>query len=191
MTVKHKIEIEDLISAYASGYFPMAHPEEGNAIYWHRPEMRGIIPLDSYHIPRNLRKEYDRGVYELTINADFEGVIRGCADRDSTWISDEIVELYTLLHTKGLAVSFEAWHEGELAGGLYGVVMGKAYFGESMFFRKQNASKLCLVHLIRTLIEHEFQLLDTQYLNPHLKQFGAVEIPDEMYMELLATALSS
>lgn len=189
MSSKKKIKIEELIAAYAGGYFPMAHPESNNAIYWHQPEMRGIIPLDKYHIPGNLRREYVRYPYLLTINRDFEGVIKGCAERESTWISKEIISAYTQLHELGMAVSFEAWKHGELVGGLYGVVLGKAYFGESMFHRATNASKHCLVFLIQTLVEREFKLLDTQYLNPHLEQFGAIEVPHSQYMALLEEAL--
>ena len=183
------ITYQDLISAYANGYFPMAHPEDDNAIFWHRPDMRGVIPLDNYKIPKNLKRLYKKKPFDLKISNDFEAVIRACSERNSTWISEEIIELYCTLNEQGFAQSFETWDGEELVGGLYGVVLGKAFFGESMFFRKSEASKIALVFLIETLNHNDFILLDTQYLNDHLLQFGAIEIPDEEYMTQLQLAV--
>jgi len=185
------ISYQDLISAYANGYFPMAHPEENDTIYWHRPQMRGIIPLEDFRIPKNLKRLYRNCPFDLKVNTDFESVVRACAKRESTWISEDIINMYLELHHRDMAHSFETWDGNELVGGLYGVSLGKAFFGESMFFRKTNASKLALVFLVETLRANDFVLLDTQYLNDHLLQFGAVEVSDDEYMTLLQLALGS
>lgn len=179
----------ELLYAYAQGYFPMAIPEEENEIYWFKPEDRGIIPLDKFHVPKNLKRLYKQGKFELRINADFEGTIRACADRSDTWISEEIISSYCKLNELGYALSFETWLNGELVGGLYGVALGRAFFGESMFHKVTDASKIALVFLIEFLTDRDFILLDTQYLNDHLKQFGGIAIPDEEYEKLLETAL--
>lgn len=170
----------------------MAHPDQGNAIYWHTPAVRGIIPLDDrFVVPKNLARLFRKNVFELHINKNFRGVVEACAQNreDDTWISEEIVEAYCALNERGLAHSFETWYEGELVGGLYGVSIGKAFFGESMFYRMRDASKIALVFLVETLRRNEFQLLDTQYLNPHLIQFGAFEISHEEYLDRLAAAV--
>ncbi|MBL7813342.1 MAG: leucyl/phenylalanyl-tRNA--protein transferase [Bacteroidetes bacterium] len=183
---------EILLRAYMSGAFPMAHPEENNDIFWHMPETRGLIPLDHrFHVPKNLAKLYRSNRFDFTINRDFEQVITACSQSrvDGTWISDDILELYTQLHEMGYAHSFETRLDGELVGGLYGVAMGKAFFGESMFHHVRDASKLALVFLVEFLRGRKFQLLDTQYLNPHLLQFGAYEISAFQYKQLLAEAL--
>jgi len=171
----------------------MAHPEDENEIYWHTPNMRGIIPLDDrFKVTKNLARLYRSGKFEFKINGEFETVIRLCAEqRESTWISEEIMDAYCELHRTGYAHSFEAWKNGELAGGLYGVRIGKAFFGESMFHRVTDASKLALIFLVEFLREQDFQLLDTQYLNPHIASFGAYEIRHSEYLKLLRKAISS
>jgi leucyl/phenylalanyl-tRNA---protein transferase len=180
----------ELLYAYSNGYFPMAHPERENLIYWHRPKMRGVIPLNEFHVSKNLRRLYRNGPFTFTSNKAFEEVIRACADRESTWISEEIIITYVELYRMGNARSIEVWHKDKLVGGLYGVQMKRAYFGESMFSRESNTSKLALVHLIKCMEDEGLTLLDTQYLNDHLRQFGAIEIPDSKYIDLLEEALS-
>lgn len=185
---------ELLLQAYLSGVFPMAHPDEDNVIYWHTPARRGIIPLDErFHTPGNVKRLYKQNKFDFTVNRCFEDVIQHCADLrvNDTWISDEIVDAYINLHKAGFAHSFEAWQDGELAGGLYGVSIGKAFFGESMFTLKRDASKLTLVFLVDFLREKQFKLLDTQYLNPHLLQFGAFEVDHDEYMKMLHEAVES
>ena len=180
-----------LLHAYRAGVFPMADPDEDDAIYWFRPERRGILPLDAFHVPSNLAKLVDREVFEVTADRNFDAVIRGCADRSSTWISDEIIRAYTELHVRGFAHSIECWQDGALAGGLYGVALGGAFFGESMFYRVSNASKVALVHLVRHLRERGFLLLDTQYTTPHLEQFGVRAVPRPAYEQHLREALQA
>lgn len=184
------LSVDLLLRAYLSGAFPMAHPEDDNEIYWHTPNMRGIIPLDDrFRVTKNLARLYRSGKFEFKINGDFETVIRLCAEqRESTWISEEIMDVYCELNRMGYAHSFEAWKDGELAGGLYGVCIRKAFFGESMFHRVTDASKLTLIFLVEFLREQDFKLLDTQYLNPHIASFGAYEIPHKTYMQLLKQA---
>jgi leucyl/phenylalanyl-tRNA--protein transferase len=179
------ISVELLVQAYLSGSFPMADPEEGNQIYWHTPETRGLIPLDdAFKVPKNLMRLYKKEKFELTINRAFHEVIEQCSllRQGDTWISEEIIDVYTEMHKLGLAHSFEVWLDGELVGGLYGVAIGKAFFGESMFHKVTDASKIALVFLVEFLKEQNFQLLDCQYLNPHLLQFGAYEVTQEDYL---------
>ncbi len=178
-----------VLYAYTRGVFPMSHPEEGNEVYWHNPEWRGIIPLDAFKAPKNIWRKYRNHSFQFSINYAFEKVIRACAERDSTWISEEIIDCYCQLHEMGSAHSFEVWKENSLVGGLYGIAMGRAFFGESMFHKVTDASKLALIYLVEYLNEKGFMLLDTQYLNPHLLQFGAKEIPRSEYLELLKDAL--
>lgn len=182
---------EMVLYAYSIGAFPMAHPEDGNQIYWHEPKVRGIIPLDNFYVSRNLQRLVKRNKFEVTINQDFEKVIRACArtGEDETWISEEIIEVYMQLHQLGWAYSFETRLEGELVGGLYGIAMGKAFFGESMFYKVTDASKVALVHLVNYLNEKKFQLLDIQYLNNHTLQFGGKEITRATYRRKLKKAL--
>lgn len=171
----------------------MAHPDEDNEIYWHTPERRGLIPLDDrFRVPKNLRRLYNSGKFRFYINRSFETVIRACSElrSEDTWISEEIIESYIGLHHEGFAHSFEAWYGEELVGGLYGVSIGKAFFGESMFHHMTDASKATLVFLVEFLREKDFRLLDTQYLNPHLLQFGAYEVSHEEYMDMLNEAVS-
>ncbi|HSC28825.1 MAG TPA: leucyl/phenylalanyl-tRNA--protein transferase [Vicinamibacterales bacterium] len=183
-----------LVSAYASGWFPMA--VDGGDIRWFSPDPRGIIPLDRFHVPRRLRRVCRRGVFRIEVDRDFEGVIRGCAaaERDEngsgSWISGEIVDSYTALHARGLAHSVEAWHDNRLAGGLYGVALGGAFFGESMFHRETDASKVALVALVERLRSRGFLLLDTQWVTPHLEQFGAIEVSRVEYLSRLEAALA-
>lgn len=181
----------ELINAYMNGFFPMAHPEEANRIYWHKPERRGIIPLERFKMSRNLSRLYRNGDFQFRINGNFEAVIQACANRDETWISEEIIESYINLHKLGFAFSFETWKDNELVGGLYGIAVGKAFFGESMFHTVRDASKLALVFLVEKLKEQDFMLLDTQYLNDHIAQFGGVEISAEEYEKLLSEALAT
>lgn len=179
------ISVELLVQAYLSGSFPMADPDEGDQIYWHTPETRGLIPLDdTFKVPKNLMRLYKKEKFELTINRAFPEVIEQCSllRQGDTWISEEIIEVYTEMHKLGLAHSFEVWLDGKLVGGLYGVAIGKAFFGESMFQKVTDTSKIALVFLVEFLKEQNFQLLDCQYLNPHLLQFGAYELTQEEYL---------
>jgi leucyl/phenylalanyl-tRNA---protein transferase len=179
------ISVELLVQAYLSGSFPMADPDEGDQIYWHTPETRGLIPLDdTFRVPKNLMRLYKKEKFELTINRAFPEVIEQCSllRQGDTWISEEIIDVYTEMHKLGLAHSFEVWLDGALVGGLYGVAIGKAFFGESMFQKVTDTSKIALVFLVEFLKEQNFQLLDCQYLNPHLLQFGAYEVTQEEYL---------
>lgn len=159
-------------------------------VRWYAPDPRGHLPLEEFHIPHNLRRRVRRREFTVTSDRDFEAVIRSCADRTRTWITPRIIRAYTSLHERGAAHSVECWKDGDLAGGLYGVALGGAFFGESMFYRVSNASKVALVHLVRQLRAGGFTLLDTQYVTEHLKQFGVVEISRTEYQRRLAQALS-
>ena len=176
-----------LLNAYASGVFPMALDD--GEIGWFSPDPRGIIPLDAFHIPHGMKRILQDQPFKIRINSAFEAVMLGCADRDETWINESIIETYVELHQRGNAHSVEAWDSGGLVGGLYGVSIGGAFFGESMFSRKSEASKLCLVHLVDRMRERGFQLLDTQWTNPHLEKFGAIDVPKSDYLGLLEKAL--
>ena len=180
-----------LLSAYANGWFPMAVGD--GEIRWFSPDPRGIFPLDAFHVPRRLARVIRHGVFTIHINRSFDAVVRACAvaDRDDdggTWIDQEIYDSYCALHRAGFAHSVEAWLDGQLAGGLYGVSLGGAFFGESMFHVATDASKVALVALVERLRAREFTLLDTQWTTEHLEQFGAIEIPRRRYLELLADA---
>ena len=177
-----------LLGAYTEGVFPMADDGE---IHWFSPVMRGVIPLDErFHIPHGLKKTLKNNPYKSRMNCAFREVMTGCSQRDETWISDIILESYYHLFELGYAYSFESWDEDGLQGGLYGVAIGKAFFGESMFSRKPDASKIALVHLVEWLRENNFTLLDTQWMTDHLRQFGGMEVPREEYLNLLAEALA-
>jgi leucyl/phenylalanyl-tRNA---protein transferase len=185
-----EITPELLLNAYASGYFPMAESRDGSQINWYYPEERGIIPLDTFHIPASLEKFLKRDPFTYTTNQCFGEVIRSCAHRnDGTWINDTIIDAYCKLHELGFAHSVECWKDKNLVGGLYGVALGGAFFGESMFTRESNASKAALVHLVGLLNQAGYTLLDTQFVNDHLKQFGVVEIPRAEYLKKLGAAL--
>ncbi len=180
---------ELLLYAYQQGVFPMADPDEDNAIYWYRPDPRAIIPLNVFRVSKNLAKTVRRGVFDVTYDQAFETVMRACANRDTTWISDEIVAVYTELHQMGCAHAVACWKDGELVGGLYGVALGGAFFGESMFHRVRDASKVALVHLVEHLRARGYVLLDIQFSTPHLEQFGCIEIPADDYEMRLQEAL--
>jgi leucyl/phenylalanyl-tRNA---protein transferase len=179
---------ELIVAAYCQGIFPMADEYDGE-IGWYSPDPRAVFPLDAFHVPRSVAKVIKRGVFEIRVDTAFEDVMRACAEREETWISDELVGAYTALHRVGLAHSVEAWHEGELAGGLYGVALGGAFMGESMFTRITDASKVCLVALVERLRERGFALLDSQMPTEHLARFGQIVIPREDYLRQLARAL--
>ena len=176
-----------LLEAYCTGIFPMAM--ESGEIAWFSPDPRGIILLDAFHIPHGLRRALKKGEFQLRLNTVFEEVIRACSERAETWISEEIIQSYIHLHKLGFAHSVEAWLDNELAGGLYGVSVYGAFFGESMFHRVTDASKVALVGLVNRLNERGYRLIDTQYVTPHLTTFGAVEISRSKYMRLLKQAL--
>ena len=178
-----------LLRAYREGLFPMAL-DDGD-IGWFSPDPRGIIPIDTFHVPSRLARVVRAGRFEIRVDTAFADVMRACAeDRDDgTWISDEIIESYLALFALGHAHSVEAWRGGRLAGGLYGVHIGAAFFGESMFHRETDASKVALVALIERLRAHGFSLLDTQWVTPHLRRFGAIEIPRAEYLKRLAVAV--
>lgn len=182
-----------LIRAYAAGIFPMAESADDPELFWVDPTRRGILPLDAFHVPRRLKRVLRRNVFEVRVDTDFTAVMRGCAEasetRPSTWINDQIIRLYSALFERGAAHSVECWHEGALAGGLYGVSLGAAFFGESMFSRVTDASKVALVELVARLRRGGYRLLDTQFLTPHLARFGGVEISRAHYHRLLAKAL--
>ncbi|CCG40729.1 leucyl/phenylalanyl-tRNA--protein transferase [Magnetospirillum molischianum] len=183
-----------LLHAYAAGIFPMARSGHDPRLYWVDPEQRGILPLDQFHVPHRLRRTLRQGGFEIRCNSAFEAVMRACGepapDRPETWINESIIRLFVELHERGLAHSVEAWRDGHLVGGLYGLALGAAFFGESMFSRQTDASKVALVHLVARLKSGGFTLLDTQFVTAHLSRFGAVEIPREEYRSLLSDALN-
>ena len=182
-----------LLKAYSCGIFPMAESADDPALYWIEPQQRGILPLDSVHIPKRLRRTVRQDVFDIRIDNHFEGVIAGCAasraGRRSTWINDRIRQLYSELFELGHCHTIEAWQGGRLVGGLYGVHLKGAFFGESMFSRERDASKVALVHLAARLVAGGFRLLDTQFVTEHLKQFGTQEVPREKFHKLLEAAL--
>jgi len=179
---------ETLVAAYASGIFPM---DVDGQIEWFSPDPRTIIPLDAFHASRSLRRTLRRGTFEIRFNTAFEPVMRGCADRaEGTWISEEIVEAFVRLHELGLAHSIETWRNDELAGGLYGVALGGAFFGESMFSRQRDASKVALAVLVERLRTRGFTVLDVQFTTPHLARLGALEIRRAEYHRRLRAALA-
>ena len=178
-----------LLRAYAAGVFPMAESRDDPEVFWVDPQLRGIIPLDGFHISRSLRRAILRENYTIRTDTDFAGVLRGCADRDETWISETIFALYLALHEHGFAHSLEVWDGDDLIGGVYGVALGGAFFGESMFSRRTDASKIALAYLVDRLREGGFTLFDTQFLTPHLASLGGIEISRRDYRERLARAL--
>ena len=187
------LPVDLLVSAYASGWFPMA--VGGGDIRWFSPDPRGIIPLDTFHVSSRLARVVRRGSFRIEINRDFPAVIRACAEAErddedaGTWIDQEIFDSYCAMHQAGYAHSVEAWRDGKLAGGLYGVALGGAFFGESMFHHVTDASKVALVALVERLREGGFTLLDTQWTTEHLEQFGAIDIPRAEYLRRLGEAL--
>ncbi|MGO4836595.1 leucyl/phenylalanyl-tRNA--protein transferase, partial [Rhizobiaceae sp. 2RAB30] len=181
----YRIPPDLLLKAYASGVFPMAESAADPEVFWVRPETRGVIPLDAFHVPKSLAKAIRKAPFEIMFDHDFEATIDGCAERRaerrSTWINAPIREAYVELHRRGHCHSVEAWRGGRLVGGLYGVRLGRAFFGESMFSRERDASKVCLVRLVEHLRDRGFALLDTQFTTEHLKRFGAVDVPRARY----------
>jgi leucyl/phenylalanyl-tRNA--protein transferase len=184
-----------LLQAYTVGIFPMAEAAEDNALYWVEPDERGIIPVRGLRISQSLRKQVRRQPFEIRIDSAFSEVIEACAakteNRKSTWINGRICELYNQLHKMGHCHSVECWRDGKLVGGLYGVKIGAAFFGESMFSRATDASKVALVHLVARLNAGGFQLLDAQFMNPHLKTLGAIVVSKADYKEMLPTAIAA
>ena len=182
-----------ILRAYGCGLFPMAEGEAERDVFWVDPETRGVIPLDGFHVPRRLTRTVRGGRFRITVDRDFSRVMRGCARRTGrrpeSWINGAIFEAYCSLHRQGHAHSVEAWCDDVLAGGLYGVKLGAAFFGESMFSAERDASKVALVHLVARLRAGAFTLLDTQFVTPHLSRFGAVEVPRANYLARLADAL--
>ena len=189
-----EITPEVLLKAYACGIFPMAESADDPGLFWVEPELRGIIPLDGFHVPKRLARTMRKNAFDVRFDTAFAAVIDGCAEatpnRRETWINRRIRDLYIALHRRGNAHSVECWREGHLVGGLYGVSLGAAFFGESMFSRVPDASKVALVHLVERLRDRRYRLLDTQYSNEHLKQFGVIEVPRADYAEMLEDALA-
>jgi leucyl/phenylalanyl-tRNA--protein transferase len=186
---------ELLLRAYAAGIFPMAESSDDPELFWVDPVHRGILPLDGFHLPRRLRRTLRSDRFAISCDRAFAATIRGCAEptseRPQTWINGEILRIYTALHEQGYAHSVETWAEGMLVGGLYGVALGGAFFGESMFSRVTDASKVALAHLVALLRHGGFRLLDTQFVTDHLQRFGAIEISRAHYRRLLADALGA
>ena len=187
----NRLEPQHLLSAYAQGVFPMA--DRFGRIQFYTADPRGIFPLDAFHVPQSLRQfmRKDPAPFEIRINSDFEATMRGCMSghEGGTWINEDLIRAYSELHQLGFAHSVEAWCEGQLVGGLYGVSLGAAFFGESMFHHRRDASKVCLVHLVARLKERGYELLDTQATTDHLRRFGAVDIPADEYLLKLRRAL--
>lgn len=185
---------ELLLRAYTVGVFPMAESRDAEAISWIDPRSRGILPLDALHIPRSLKKTIRKGRFEIRCNSDFPGVISECAKRTrgrrETWINAQIEHAVIELHRMGYAHSVETWYDGELVGGLYGVALGGVFFGESMFSRATDASKVALIHLVARLRIGRFKLLDTQFVTDHLQTFGAIEMPAREFLKKLENALA-
>lgn len=188
-----QITADTLLRAYQWGLFPMGENREDPTIYWVDPEARGVIQLDRFRIPKRLRKTARKKPFTVTVDRAFAAVIDACSapkpDRPTTWINDQIISLYTDLNKRGFAHSVECWSDGRLVGGLYGVSIGGAFFGESMFSHVTDASKIALIHLVARLRHGNYRLLDTQFLTDHLKQFGTVEISRTVYLKRLADAL--
>ena len=183
-----------VLEAYSQGIFPMAEERDDPALYWIDPEVRGVLPLDAFHVPRRLARKVRRDNFEVRIDHAFGDVIRGCAaprpGRRTTWINERIVELYSALHEMDRAHSIECWQDGRMAGGLYGVSLAGAFFGESMFSREHDASKVALVHLVARLKRGGYRLLDVQFVTRHLAAFGAIEVSRREYHRLLTNALN-
>ena len=185
------LEPETLLEAYCRGVFPMTDAD--GRIRWYTADPRGVIPLDAFHIPQSLAQFMRAGSfpYELRVDSDFEATMRSCmnARRDRTWISRPLIDAYLRLHQLGFAHSVETWHEGKMVGGLYGVSIGGAFFGESMFYTRRDASKVALVHLVSRLRERGYELLDSQAATDHLRRFGCIEVPARQYLRMLEKAI--
>lgn len=178
-----------LLRAYAAGVFPMSEARDDPQVFWVDPKQRGILPLDGFHLSRSLKKTILRAPYSLTLNMDFDGVVRGCANREETWINDTIFRAYFALHRHNLAHSIEAWDGDRLVGGVYGVALGRAFFGESMFSEETDASKIALATLVAHLGQTGFELFDTQFVTDHLATLGAVEVSRAEYHRQLGAAM--
>jgi leucyl/phenylalanyl-tRNA--protein transferase len=189
-----EITPELLLKAYAYGVFPMAKARGDTDVFWVQPKLRGVLPLENFHVPRSLLKRLRQGTFSVTVDRAFADVMAGCAEtteaRPETWINNRILQLFTELHEAGLAHSVEVWKGGALAGGLYGLAMGSAFFGESMFSRATDSSKVALAHLVGILKSGGFTLLDTQFITDHLKRFGTIEISQQEYLVQLSAALT-
>jgi leucyl/phenylalanyl-tRNA--protein transferase len=177
-----------LVIGYRNGFFPMGDPTTGD-VQWHRPDPRAIIPLEDVRVSSSLRATIRKGLFTITVDTAFHEVITACADRPDCWITPAVIDAYTELHHLGLAHSVESWHEGRLVGGLYGVALGGAFFGESMFSRMNDASKVSFVALVQRLRERDFSLLDTQYINDFTASLGAIEISDSLYQRMLEACI--
>lgn len=190
-----ELQPELLLQAYAVGVFPMAEGRDDPRLFFVDPDKRGILPLDAFHVPRSLRKTVRKRAFEVVWDRAFEATLDGCAEaterRPDTWINPEIRRLYLALHARGHAHSLETWKDGRLVGGLYGVRLGGAFFGESMFSRATDASKVALVHLVAKLKASGFTLLDTQFITDHLARFGVIEIPRDEYRQMLTEAIAA
>lgn len=190
-----EITPELLLQAYRIGVFPMGERRDDPKLYWLDPRLRAVLPLDGFHLSRRLARTVRSDHFEVSADRAFVDVVRACAEprpgHPESWINEPIVELYSELHRRGHAHSVESWREGRLVGGLYGVSVGAAFFGESMFSRERDASKVALVHLVGRLVKGSFRLLDCQFMTEHLRSFGAIEIPREVFRERLADAVGS
>ena len=185
---------EVLLRAYKAGIFPMSESCDDPDIFWVDPRVRGILPVENFHVPRRLKRTVRSERFEITINMEFKSIMEGCAasvgNRPKTWINGQIIELYTALHDMGFAHSIECWRNGLLSGGLYGIALGGVFFGESMFSRERDSSKVALVHLIARMRAGNFMFVDTQFISKHLSKFGAIEISRSRYQSLLKQAIS-
>jgi len=181
---------ELLLHGYSIGIFPMAEHRDDPELFWVDPKFRGVFPLDGFHVSRSLARRIRNCGFSVTINQDFAGVVDGCADRADTWINAELRDLYQQIHRTGHAHSLEIWDAGTLVGGVYGVTLGAAFFGESMFSRRKDASKIALAYLVDRLRQTGFQLFDTQFLTAHLASLGAIEIPRSQYRKELVEAIN-
>ena len=184
------LSAELLLRAYAIGVFPMAQDRDSDVVHWIDPHMRGVIPLDRFHVSRSLKKSLLRADYTVHLNRDFRRCVTACANREETWINDEIAQAYDALHARGYAHSVEIWEENQMVGGVYGVALGAAFFGESMFSRRRDGSKLALAWLVARLRNGGFTLFDTQFQTDHLRSLGAIQISRDEYHKQLELALS-
>lgn len=191
MPEQPRLTCELLLYGYANGVFPMSEGRDDPEVFWVDPRRRGVFPLDGFRISRSLVRTMRRGQFTVTIDTAFADVVQGCAARDETWINDTIFDLYKELFKRGDAHSVEVWQDGKLVGGVYGVTVGAAFFGESMFSRATDASKVALAYLVDILRRGGFMLFDTQFITPHLASLGAVEIPRATYHELLEQAVAA
>lgn len=190
---RRQLTPELVLRAYAAGIFPMAESADDPTVFWVDPKVRGVLPLETFHVPRKLRRIIRKRPFDVRFNTAFGTVMNRCAEtgnnRKETWINKEIIDVYVALHERGFAHSVECWRDATLVGGLYGVSLGAAFFGESMFSGEANASKVALVHLVAVLVAGGYRLLDTQFVTDHLRQFGGVEIPARVYLQRLEAAI--